>query len=87
MKCPVTNRQCLLSTRCGHFKGCFHDSACMDCGNAPRKHNDPRTPPLDTKICLCDDCFIAASESAIEDLEEEASEARHQLARQLRMGY
>ena len=43
---------------------------CQECGEVRKKrlHRDPRTPPLDTKPCLCDDCAIAAEEQVAEDL-------------------
>lgn len=46
--------------------------SCQDCGYFDGVNEDPRTPPLDTgSKVLCDDCYAAAKEERIEELQHE----------------
>lgn len=40
---------------------------CAECENNPRRYADPRSPPLDEGLCLCEDCIKPAMVEALED--------------------
>jgi hypothetical protein len=49
---------------------------CIECQWSPALRKDPRDPPLDTRVCLCDECYTTAAEDVIEELEGRIAELR-----------
>lgn len=51
-------------------------SSCLDyCDIGEALYHDPRTPPLDTDECLCEDCYVNACVDVISEVLAEAPTA------------
>ena len=50
---------------------------CLECGNITKfLLDDPRTPPLETKPCICQGCMIGILEEQIDELLNQLNETR-----------
>jgi len=53
---------------------------CLECGNrTDRLIMDFRTPPLDTKPCICPDCYESEIELAVDNAENDLAELKEDL--------
>ena len=54
---------------------------CQECGGVRIKklYDDPRTPPLDDKACLCVECFTAVTSELADAAEDEAGHWRQEI--------
>jgi len=57
---------------------------CVDCGDDRKAVSvDPRNPPLDESICLCEDCATSAYIEAIDDARGEVEALEHRFHKEL----
>lgn len=58
---------------------------CLECVDGRALFDDPRSPPLSTKSCLCRDCYIMVLEETETEQEIDLAETQARLQR-LRCG-
>jgi len=52
---------------------------CVECGNAPKELEDPRSPPMEEGPCMCQGCVESVLEDMIDEEEQGVTALRERL--------